>query len=352
MSSGGLEKSGGWPALLADLCDGQDLPAEMAETVLSEILAGDADPVQIAAFLVALKIKGETTEETTGLVRAMLSAAEPLDLPDGTIDIVGTGGSLARREAALNVSTMACFVAAGAGATVCKHGNRRASSTSGAFDLLEALGLPIEQSPEEVSGQVRRTGLGFAFARTFHPAMRFAGPVRAGIGIPTVFNVLGPLSHPGRVRRQVIGTVDPALADRMIRVLRANGSVRSWVATGHGGVDEITTTGSTRIVELKEDEISEWELDPGDLGIREVEPSSLAGGDPQENATIARAIFSGEERGARRDIVVLNAAAGLVVAGIVDGIADGFELAGTAIDDGRAAQVLKVVGETSQFSTG
>ena len=339
-----LEDAGGWPGLLTDLCDGRDLTSEVAEAVLSEILAGEADPVQIAAFLVALKIKGETAEETTGLVRAMLSAAEPLNLPEGTIDIVGTGGSAARQEAALNVSTMACFVAAGGGATVCKHGNRRASSTSGAFDLLDALGLPIDQEPAEVAYQVVQHGLGFAFARTFHPAMRFAGPVRAGIGIPTVFNVLGPLSHPGRVRNQVIGTADPALADRMIRVLQANGSVRSWVVTGHGGLDEIAITGPTRVLELEDGHISEWELDPVNLGLRLVEPAELAGGGPDENAAIARAVFGGEDRGPRRDIIVLNAAAGLVVAGVVDSIAEGFEVAGAAIDDGGVSRVLEAIG--------
>ena len=339
-----LEDAGGWPGLLTDLCDGRDLTSEVAEAVLSEILAGEADPVQIAAFLVALKIKGETTEETTGLVRAMLSAAEPLNLPEGTIDIVGTGGSSARREAALNVSTMACFVAAGGGATVCKHGNRRASSTSGAFDLLDALGLPIDQEPSEVADQVAQHGLGFAFARTFHPAMRFAGPVRAGIGIPTVFNVLGPLSHPGRVRNQVIGTADPALADRMVRVLQANGSVRSWVVTGHGGLDEIATTGPTRILELQDGHISEWELDPLNLGLRLVESAELAGGGPDENAAIARAVFGGEDRGPRRDIVVLNAAAGLVVAGVVDRIAEGLEVAGAAVDDGGVSRLLEAIG--------
>ena len=189
-----------------------------------------------------------------------------------------------------------------------------------------------------------RHGLGFAFARTFHPAMRFAGPVRAGIGIPTVFNVLGPLSHPGRVRNQVIGTADPALADRMIRVLQANGSVRSWVVTGHGGLDEISTTGPTRILELQDGHISEWELDPLNLGLRLVESAELAGGGPDENAAIARAVFGGEDRGPRRDIVVLNAAAGLVVAGVVDRIAEGFEVAGAAIDDGGVSRLLEAIG--------
>ena len=206
-----LEQYGGWPTLLSELCDGENLTSEKTELVLSEILSGEVDPSQISAFLIALKVKGETTEEIIGLVRAMLNASEPLSLPENSIDIVGTGGSLQRREAALNVSTMASFVAAASGAVVCKHGNRRASSTSGAFDLLDALGLPVDQTPLEVAEQVKSKNLGFAFAKTFHPAMRFAGPVRAGIGVPTVFNILGPLSHPGRIKRHLIGTVNLSL---------------------------------------------------------------------------------------------------------------------------------------------
>ncbi|MDP7551185.1 MAG: anthranilate phosphoribosyltransferase [Acidimicrobiales bacterium] len=338
-----LDDLGGWPGLLARLCDGDDLSASEAESVLAEILAGVADPAQIAAFLVALKIKGETAEETTGLARAMVAAAEPLNLPEGTIDIVGTGGSPARRHGTLNVSTMACFVAAGAGATVCKHGNRRASSSSGAFDLLEVLGVDIDQTPTELESQVASRGIGFAYARTFHPAMRFAGPVRAGIGVPTVFNVLGPLSNPGRVRRQVVGAAEAELADRMVEVLKAQGSVHSLVVTGHGHLDEMATTGPTKVVELRDGNISRWELDPTDLGIRLADPADLVGGDPDQNAVILRGILSGEDRGARRDIIVLNAAAGLVVAGVSEDLASGLEAAGESIDSGAAARVLQSI---------
>ena len=338
-----LEELGGWPGLLTSLCNGEDLNATEAESVLTEILGGVADPAQIAAFLVALKIKGETTEETTGLVRAMLKAAEPLNLPEGTIDIVGTGGSPARRHGALNVSTMACFVAAGAGATVCKHGNRRASSSSGAFDLLDALGIDIDVTPAELEEQVALHRIGFAYARTFHPAMRFAGPVRAGIGVPTVFNVLGPLSHPGCVKRHVIGVADANLANRMAEVLRVGGSSRAWVVTGHGRLDEIATTGPTRVVELIDGRINSWELDPTDLGISIADPADLVGGSPEDNAAIARAILAGDERGARRDIVLLNAAAGLVVADITPDLFAGIEVASQSIDSGLAAQVLKSI---------
>ena len=339
----GLDDFGGWGDLLGRLCDGDHLSADETEAVLTEILNGEADPAQIAGFLVALKVKGETADETTGLVRAMLAAAEPLDLPAGTTDIVGTGGSRFRREAALNVSTMACFVAAGAGATICKHGNRRASSTSGAFDLLDHLGIDLDITPEALATQVAEHRLGFAFARTYHPAMRFAGPVRAGLGIPTVFNVLGPLSHPGRVRRQLIGTTDPALADRMIEVFRTTGSEHTWVVTGHDGIDEIATTGPSRVLELRAGEITEWTLDPTALGIGRADPDDLAGGGPEQNAAIARAMFAGEERGPRRDLVVLNAAAGLVVAGVAADLDDGIAAAGAALADGRAAAVLDAV---------
>jgi len=326
-----LEDHGGWPGLLDRLCRSEDLSALETEAILREILSGDAEPAQIAGFLVGLKVKGETAEETSGLVRAMVSVAEPLALPDDTIDIVGTGGVASRREATLNVSTMACFVAAGGGATVCKHGNRRASSTSGAFDVLEVLGIDIDIAPDQLAAQVVKHRIGFAFARTFHPAMRFAGPIRAGLGIPTVFNVLGPLSHPGQPVRQLIGAADPALADRMVEVFRVN---------GHAALDEIALTGPTRVLELREGAVTEWTLDPTDLGLSLADPADLAGGGPDRNAEIARALFDGSETGARRDIVALNAGAGLVVAGIADGIADGLERAMAALADGSAGAVL------------
>ncbi|MEC9424344.1 MAG: anthranilate phosphoribosyltransferase [Actinomycetota bacterium] len=335
-----LEAYGGWPGLLDRLCAGDDLSADEAEAILTEILEGQAEPAQIAGFLVGLKVKGETAIETEGLVRAMVAAAEPLQLPEGTIDIVGTGGVAGRRHGALNVSTMACFVAVGGGATVCKHGNRKASSTSGSFDLLEILGVEIEMGSEALAAQVAEHRIGFAFARTYHPAMRFAGPIRAGLGIPTVFNVLGPLSHPGQPARQVIGAADEALADRMMEVFRVRGSEHTWVVTGDGGLDELALTGPSRVLELREGEVSELALDPADLGLTVVDDSALVGGPPEENALIARAILDGTETGPKRDIVALNAAAGLVVAGIADGIADGLERAFAAITDGSAGAAL------------
>ena len=338
-----LDDHGGWPGLLGTLAHGGDLTAEATRAVLGTILAGEATDAQIAAFIVGLRMKGETVDELTGLQGAMIDAATPLDLPAGTIDIVGVGGSPSRRVHALNVSTMASFVAAGAGATVCKHGNLKASSTSGSFDLLEVLGIDIGIAPGDLEAQVRDHGIGFAFARTFHPAMRHVGPVRAELGIATVFNVLGPLSHPGRLTRQVIGVADWAMADHMIRVLAATGSERALVVHGHGGLDELTTNGPSKMLSLADGRVTESTVDPARLGFAPATPDDLAGGDAAANAGIARAVFAGEP-GPKRDIVVLNAAAGLVAAGLVDGLGAGVELANAAIDDGRAAAKVTALG--------
>ncbi len=336
----GLEEVGGWPGLLGRLTAGSDLSAEDARAALGEILEGLATPAQVAGFIVGLRMKGETIEELRGMVEAMLSAAESLSLPDGAIDIVGTGGAGARREAALNVSTMASFVAAAAGAVVCKHGNRRASSTSGSFDLLEALGVTIELDGAGVARCVEEVGIGFCFARAFHPAMRHAGPVRAELGIPTVFNILGPLSHPGHVVRQVVGVSDAATAEKVAGVLAERGAPRAMVVHGDDGLDELTTTTTSTVHELRDGEVRSYTFDPSELGLSRAEPSALRGGDPEENARIAHELFQGAA-GPVRDIVSLNAAAGLVVAGSVDDIAEGLVLAGEAIDDGRAKATLE-----------
>ncbi|MCH7790407.1 MAG: anthranilate phosphoribosyltransferase [Acidobacteria bacterium] len=337
-----LDQYGGWPAILSTLIDGNDLDEATATAVLGAILDGAATDAQIAAFIVAIRQKGETVGELTGLVRAMLAAAEPLTLPENTIDIVGTGGAASRQAHALNVSTFAAFVAAGAGATVCKHGNRKASSTSGSFDVLEALGVNIEVTPTQLEATVSEIGLGFAFARTFHPAMRHVGPVRAELGIKTAFNVLGPLSHPGRLRRQVVGIADAAMAERMIGVLAATGSVHAMVVTGHGPLDELSTAGPSTIVQLRDGVITTQEVDPVALGLALVDAGLLAGGDAAANAEIAEAIFAGEDRPAR-EIVALNAAAGLVVAGVSDSLADGLSKAFESLDSGAAAAKLEAL---------
>ena len=331
-----LESLGGWPTLLSSLERNEDLSGAQTEAVLATILDGEATDAQIAAFIFGLRQKGETVDELAGMVRAMHDAATPLSMPDGAIDIVGMGGAPSRRKAALNVSTMACFVASAAGAIVCKHGNRKASSTSGSFDLLEALGINFDVAPEKLEAIVAEVGVGFAFARTFHPAMRHVGPVRAQLGIPTVFNALGPLSHPARLTRQLIGVADLGLATRMAEVLKATGSVHAWVVTGDGPLDELSTTGPTSVTILRDGEISTATIDPGEFGIRSPEPGELDGGDAAANADIMRRMFAGET-GAARDIVILNAAAGLVVAGVATDIADGLARSAEAIDSGAAA---------------
>lgn len=334
-----LEEHGGWPGVLGSLSAGEDLSAEAAEAVLATVLSGDATDAQLAAFLVSLRQKGETVEEMTGLVRAMHAAAIRPELPPHTIDLVGAGGSELGRKAALNVSTMASFVAAGAGATVCKHGNRKASSTSGSFDVLEALGVRIELDKDDLERCVEQVGVGFAFARTFHPAMRFAGPVRAQLGIPTVFNVLGPLSHPGQLTRQVVGVPDAAVGARMAEVLAATGSEVAMVVTGDGGLDELSTTGPNVIHQIVDGHITTVSVSPRDVGLTAVDAPSLHGGDAAANAEITQRVFAGEV-GPHRDIVVLNAAAGLVVAGIAPDLVEGCERAAASIDAGVAADKL------------
>lgn len=341
-----LADLGGWPGLLTTLCGGADLSADAAEAGLRSVLSGEATQAQTAAFVVALRQKGETVDEMAGMVRAMRAAATPLTVPDDAIDMVGAGGSALGRQAALNVSTMASLVAAAAGAVVCKHGNRKASSTSGSFDLLEALGVTIEVPPEGVEACIAEAGVGFAFARTFHPAMRFAAPVRAELGIPTVFNILGPLSHPGRLRRQVVGVPDAAVGERMIEVLRATGSVRSLVVTGDGGLDELSTTGPNTVYELRDGEITRTTIDPEELGIAAASADALRGGDAAANAAITRSLLAGES-GPVRDIVTLNVAAGLVVAGASKSLVNGIEAAADAIDSGAAAGVLDRLIEVS-----
>lgn len=293
-----------------------------------------------------MRIKGESVTELVGLVDAMMDAAEPMQAPAGAIDIVGTGGAPSRRLHALSVSTMASFVIAAAGVTVCKHGNLKASATSGSFDTLNALGVNYDLGAEGVLACLDKAGIGFCFARRFHPSIRHAGPVRSQIGIPTLFNILGPLANPGRVTRQVVGTSDPRLARRMAEVLAARGSERAWIVHGSDGLDEITTTGPTSVIELVDGEVSEWTLSPGDVGIAEARPDDLAGGGPDDNARILRDIFGGAQ-GPKTDIVALNAAAGLVVAGAAPDLAAGLAAAREVLASGAALAVVDRLAEVS-----
>jgi len=344
-----LDHYGGWKDVLTDLVAGVDLSPGAARAALGAILADEATDAQVAGFIIALGMKGGSVPELTGLVEAMLDNAAPLEVPPGTIDIVGSGGAPSRRKHALSVSTMACFVASAAGATVCKHGSVAASSSSGSFDTLGALGLAIELSGEAVARCVAEVGLGFAFAKAFHPAMRFVGPVRSELGVPTTFNFLGPLSHPGHVSRQVVGVSDPAMAPRVAGVLAARGSEHALVVHGADRLDEITTTDVTRVYEVRDGElVGDHELDPTTLGVPRVNREELLGGTPADNVRIMREIFAGEDNGPRSDIVAINAAAGLLVADVVEDFASGLEAARAAIADGRAAAKVDAVVELTQ----
>ncbi len=329
----------GWPALISTLLRGDDLAADDAAAAMRTILAGEATDAQIAGFIVALRAKGEHPAELDAMLSVVLEAGQQVPLDDterdAAIDVVGTGGDGAHT---INVSTMAALVAAGAGVPVCKHGNRSASSKCGTADVLELLGVEIEQGPADVARAMRASGLGFCFAPAFHPAFRFAGPPRREIGVPSVFNLLGPMANPGRVRRQVIGVADPRAGDVMIEVLRRHGLTRAWVVHGDG-LDELTTAGETLVWSLEDGVVRTTTVTPADAGLHASTIEQLRGGTPTENAAVVRRVLGGET-GPHRDVVVLNAAAALVVAGLAADLRDGAGLAAAAIDDGRATAVL------------
>jgi anthranilate phosphoribosyltransferase len=337
---------GGWPVVLGHLMEGQSLTLDTARATMTEILDGAATPAQIAAFIVALRMKGETVEELVGMVEAMLAASTKveLDTSGAVVDIVGTGGD---RAHTINVSTLSALVVAGAGGRVCKHGNRAASSACGAADLLEALGVAIDLGPVGVARCVEEAGMGFCFAPRYHPAMRHAGPSRRDLGIPTAFNILGPMSNPGRVRRYLIGVADERMAVRMAEVLAATGAERALIVHGGDGLDELTTTGPSTVVELRDGAVSTWVVDPRDLGLPLADREDLVGGDANLNADLARRVLAGEH-GPHRDIITLNAGAALLAAGLAGDIAAGIEAARASIDGGHAVGALAKLVEVSQ----
>ncbi len=342
-----IDDHGGWPALLTLLLDRNHLTSSQAEAAMTTILSGDATPAQLIAFVVALRAKGESAAELAGLLDAALARAAIVPLTDDqrsrAVDIVGTGGD---QSHSINVSTMAAIVTAGAGIPVCKHGARGASSKCGTADVLEELGVAIELTPDGVKHCIEEAGMGFCFAPSFHPAFRFAAQSRREIGIPTVFNLLGPMANPGRVKRQVIGVANAAFAERIVETLRTHGSEHAWVVHGCG-LDELTTTGISEVIELKDGEIDHFRVDPADLGFDPSRSSDLTGGDRAENAAVVRAVLDGQS-GPHRDIVVLNAAAGLVVGGRADTLADGIVVASESIDTGSAAATLDRLVTASQ----
>jgi anthranilate phosphoribosyltransferase len=323
-----------WADVLEGLLAGQDLTEERAEAVLGTIMRGEAEPSQAAGFLVALRAKGETAAELAGLVRAMVAAAVPLDVPGPLVDTCGTGGD---RAGTFNISTVAAVVAAASGARVAKHGNRAASSACGSADLIEAWGIDLELPPSAVATTIEELGIGFLYARSFHPAMRHVGPIRQHLGIRTVFNVLGPLCNPAHAERQVVGVADPALAPVMAEALARLGR-RAMVFRGSDGLDELTTTGPSDVWDVRDGVVTAGTITPDELDLPRVRPEDLLGGDLDTNVRIAEEVLAGDE-GPAADAVALNAAAALVVADIASDLGAGVARAREALSSGAAKEL-------------
>jgi anthranilate phosphoribosyltransferase len=325
-----------WAHALSTLLSGTSLSEDEAAAAMGEIMDGAATPAQVAGFVVAMRAKGETLDEVVGLVKTMRMYAQRVEVEGTVVDTCGTGGD---RAGTFNVSTTAALVCAGAGVRVAKHGNRAASSRCGSADVLEALGVQIDLPPAGVARCINDAGIGFCFAPIFHPAMRHAAGPRGELGVPTIFNFLGPLTNPAGATRQALGVADPAMLQLMVEALGRLGSTRVVAFHGHGGLDELALSGPSAVVELDGGTMRRWMLDPAELGLKRAGPDAIAGGGAEENAAAVRSVLAGE-RGPRRDIVALNAAAGLVAAGRADDIAAGIVLAYATIDSGAAAAAL------------
>ena len=318
--------------------DGQDLTERETVDTMNEIMSGEATPAQVASFITALRIKGETIEEITGAARVMREKSTKIHTKHSfAVDTCGTGGDGSH---SFNISTTAAFVVAGTDIPVAKHGNRAASSQSGSADVLKALGVNIEIGPAQVGACIDDVGIGFLFAVTLHGAMKYAIGPRREIGIRTIFNALGPLTNPANAQAQVVGVYTPTLTEPLANVLKNLGSQRAFVVHGGDGLDEITTTTATQVSELVDGEVNTYTLDPGVLGIPAAQPSDLKGGTPEENAEMTLNVLRGE-KGPKRDIVLLNAAAAIVAGGKAADIAAGLATAAESIDSGRALEKLE-----------
>ena len=337
--------------LIARVTEGHDLTIEEAESAFNEIMAGGVSSVHIAALLVALRTKGHAASEVAGGVRALRQNMVPVVAPDGAelLDTCGTGGGAVTT---FNISTAAALVAAAGGVRIAKHGNRSFSSRSGSADVLEALGVEIQMSPEGMSVVLARAGIVFMFAPLLHPAMRHVGPVRKELRIPTIMNLLGPLTNPAGARRQVVGVADPTLLSLVAEALRALDHDRALVVHGAPGMDEVSPSGITTIAELRDGTVVEFDLDPEELGVPLFPTEALAGGTPEENARIIEEVLSGEERGGPRSAVVLNAAAALYVGGVADDLRQGVVLAAEVIDSGAAVRTLDSLIRESRAAAG
>ncbi|WP_436641751.1 anthranilate phosphoribosyltransferase [Microbaculum sp. FT89] len=322
---------------IAKVAAGEPLSRQEATRAFDIIMSGEATPTQIGGFLMALRVRGETVDEIAGAVTTMRAKMLPVKAPANAIDIVGTGGDAA---GTYNISTCAAIVTAACGVPVAKHGNRALSSKSGAADALAALGVDIELSPGRIADCIAQAGVGFMFAPAHHAAMKHVGPSRVELGTRTIFNILGPLSNPAGVKRQMIGVFDRQWIVPMAEVLSSLGSEHVWVVHGSDGLDEITTTGPTYVAELIDGNVRTFEIAPADIGLKTASPDDLKGGDAATNAAAIRALLGGEHS-PFRDIVVFNAAAALVVAGQAATLTEGAEIAARAIDSGDALAVLQ-----------
>jgi anthranilate phosphoribosyltransferase len=321
---------------IAKVATGASLSREEARDAFDTILSGGVTNAQAAAFLMALRVRGETTEEISGAVGAMRGKMLTVKAPADAIDIVGTGGDA---SGSYNVSTLAAIITAACGVPVAKHGNRAASSKSGAADVLIALGVKVGLDPAATEACIAQAGVGFMFAPTHHASMRHVAPVRVELGTRTIFNLLGPLSNPAGVKKQLIGAFSETWLEPMVRVLASLGSTRVWAVHGSDGLDEITTTGPTRVVSLDNGKVESFTIAPEDVGLSRARPEDLRGGEPAQNAAALRAVLDGDKT-AFRDIAALNAAAALVVAGRAGDLRDGFAQANAALDSGKAKATL------------
>jgi len=328
-----------FPALLEKLARREDLTVEEASAAMAEVMEGRAAPAQLAALLIGLAMKGERPVEIVGLARTMRAHAVPLSRrpASAVFDTCGTGGD---RSGTFNISSCAAIIVAACGVPVAKHGNRSVSSRSGSADVFEALGVRITASPAVVERCLAEAGIGFFFAPTFHPSMRHAAATRGELGVRTAFNLLGPLTNPAGATRQLVGVPRPEFTELIARALMLLGSERAWVVHGADGIDEISTTGYTKVSECRDGVVNTFYLHPSDVGLPKAAPDALKGGDAQQNAAIIQQVIGGT-RGSARDVVLLNAAASLFIAGAATSLKDGLTKAAQAIDRGEARRTLE-----------
>ncbi len=318
--------------IIAKVATGASLGREEAASAFEQMMAGEATPSQMGALLMGLRVRGETVDEITGAVSAMRAKMLRVEAPPDAIDVVGTGGDA---SGSFNISTCAALIVAGAGVPVAKHGNRALSSRSGAADVLAALGVNIDLTPDKIGLCIREAGIGFMFAPAHHPAMKNVNPTRVELGTRTIFNLLGPLSNPAGVRRQMVGVFSKHWTEPLAHVLKNLGADRVWVVHGSDGLDEITTSGPTRVSALENGQVRNFEVSPEDVGLPRVKPEALRGGDAAANAKAVEDVLEGKKT-PLRDIALLNAAAALVVAGKANDIKEGFALAARSLDSGEA----------------